>query len=70
MQRKTREGVNLGGRPPLPPGQRLSARVMVNLRRDERRALRRLAQAAGEREGAYVRRVLLRHFAAKGAKAR
>jgi hypothetical protein len=66
MQRKTREGVNLGGRPSLPASERLSERLTVNLTRAERRTLRRLARAQGEREGAYIRRVLLRHLAAKG----
>jgi hypothetical protein len=37
---------------------------MVNLTRAERAALRRLAR--GEPEGAYIRRVLLRHLRAKG----
>ena len=64
MQRKSRGTVNLGGRPPLPPDEKLSERVTVNLTRAERAALRRLAR--GEREGGYVRRVLLRHLRAKG----
>jgi len=64
MQRKRSGPINLGGRPPLPPEERLSERVMVNLTRGERAALRRLAR--GDREGAYVRRVLLRHLRAKG----
>jgi hypothetical protein len=66
MQRKRSGTVNLGGRPPLPPDEKLSERVMVNLTRAERAALRRLAR--GEREGAYVRQVLVRHLRGKGEK--
>jgi hypothetical protein len=64
MQRKSGESVNQGGRPPLPPDEKLSERVTVNLTRGERAVLRRLA--LGVREGGYVRQVLLRHLRAKG----
>jgi len=64
MHRKTGVPVNVGGRPPLPPEEKLSERVNVNLTRGERAALRRLAR--GEREGGYVRQVLLRHLRSKG----
>jgi len=53
----------VGGRPPLPPEEKLSERVTVNLTQAERAALRQLAR--GEREGGYVRRVFLRHLRAK-----
>ena len=64
MHHKTGKPVNVGGRPSLPPDKKLSERVSVNLTRRERAALRRLAR--GEREGGYVRRVLLRHLRSKG----
>jgi len=50
-----------GGRPPLPPGQKQSERVFVNLTPSEREALER---AAGEEPlAAYLRRLVLRHLA-------
>jgi hypothetical protein len=64
MQRKSRNGRGGprpgSGRPPLSPEERLSERVTVNLTKDERAALRRVA--GDEREGAYLRRLLVRHL--------
>ena len=67
MQRETRLGPGGprpgSGRPALPPGRRLSERVMVNLTKGERAALRRLAGEASE--GSVLRRLLLAHLRAK-----
>jgi hypothetical protein len=61
MQRKSRKGI--GGRPQLPVAVKLSERVVCNLTRSERAQLRRLAGEHGVAEGAYLRRLLVRHLA-------
>lgn len=65
MQRKSKKagwgGPRPGsGRKPLPPGQRRSRRVMVNLTEDE---ARELEEAAGDAPVSdYIRRLVLRHL--------
>lgn len=48
------------GRPPLPPGERRGVAVLIDMREDEREALRAKAEAAGKPLAAWAREVLLR----------